>query len=99
MTSEVQQDAAVPARGRRQGSVNPDDARQKRSKSVKLFIRDILLILLAALLISFLIKTFLIRSFYIPSGSMEDTLHINDRIIVNELVPDAIPLERGDIVV
>ena len=27
------------------------------------------------------------------------TLHIDDRIIVNELVPDVIPLERGDVVV
>src|SRR6188768_3670533 len=99
MTSEVQQDAAVPARGRRQGSVSPDDARQKRSKSVKLFIRDILLIFLAALLISFLIKTFLIRSFYIPSSSMEETLHIDDRIIVNQLEPKLMPIEHGDVVV
>jgi len=54
---------------------------------------------MAALLISFLIKTFLVRSFYIPSGSMENTLQINDRIIVNELVPRAIGLQRGDVVV
>ena len=39
-------------------------------------------------LISFLIKTFLIRSFYIPSESMEQTLQMNDRIIVNQLVPE-----------
>lgn len=63
------------------------------------FLRDVALILVAAVVISFLIKTFLIRSFYIPSQSMEDTLHINDRIIVNELVPDLMPIERGDIVV
>jgi signal peptidase I len=30
---------------------------------------------------------------------MEDTLHIDDRIIVNELVPDVTPIERGDVVV
>lgn len=73
--------------------------RKKNSKSVKLFIRDILLIFVAALLISFLIKTFLIRSFYIPSPSMESTLLVNDRIIVNQLVPEVVPIERGDIVV
>jgi signal peptidase I len=57
------------------------------------------LILLAAIVISFLIKTFLIRSFYIPSESMQDTLQVNDRIIVNELEPKLVPIQRGDIVV
>jgi signal peptidase I len=42
---------------------------------------------------------FLIRSFYIPSESMEQTLLINDRIIVNEFVPDMVPIQHGDIVV
>jgi signal peptidase I len=72
---------------------------ERRGRGVKLFLRDVLLILLAALLISFLIKTFLIRSFFIPSGSMESTLLEDDRIIVNQLVPDVTELERGDIVV
>nr|WP_307812116.1 signal peptidase I [Lacisediminihabitans changchengi] len=66
---------------------------------MKLFIRDIILIFLAAIIISIGIKAFLIRSFYIPSGSMENTLQIDDRIIVNELVPNAVPVERGDVVV
>ena len=73
--------------------------RRRTSRGVKLFIRDILLIFLAALLISFLIKTFLIRSFYIPSSSMEDTLHVDDRIIVNQLEPGLMPIEHGDVVV
>ena len=73
--------------------------KKKSSRGVKLFIRDIILIFVAALLISFLIKTFLIRSFYIPSTSMEDTLHVDDRIIVNQLVPDLAPLNHGDVVV
>ena len=75
------------------------DARAKRKRGIGIFIRDVLLILLAAILISFLIKTFLIRSFYIPSESMEQTLLVNDRIIVNELVPDLTPIQHGDIVV
>lgn len=72
---------------------------RSRSRGVKIFIRDILLIFLAAVIISVGIKAFLIRSFYIPSGSMESTLQINDRIIVNELVPRFISIERGDVVV
>jgi signal peptidase I len=73
--------------------------RKKSNKGIKLFIRDIILIVFAALLISFLIKTFLIRSFYIPSSSMETTLHIDDRIIVNQLEPSLIPIAHGDVVV
>jgi signal peptidase I len=75
------------------------DAKPARKRGWKIFVRDILLIFLAALLISFLIKTFLIRSFYIPSSSMEETLHIDDRIIVNQLEPGLIPIEHGDVVV
>ncbi|CAN5504490.1 hypothetical protein BH10ACT6_BH10ACT6_00140 [soil metagenome] len=70
-----------------------------RSRSAWRFLRDVLLILLAAVVISFLIKTFLIRSFYIPSESMENTLLVNDRIIVNELEPKLMPIQHGDIVV
>ncbi|MCU1406371.1 MAG: lepB [Glaciihabitans sp.] len=79
------------------GTLRSDEPR--RSRGVKLFIRDILLIFLAALLISFLIKTFLIRSFYIPSESMENTLITNDRIIVNQLSPELMPIKHGDVVV
>jgi signal peptidase I len=87
-------DNSLPTRSDRLVS---DSKRKKRS--VALFVRDLLIIFVVALLISFLIKTFLIRSFYIPSGSMEDTLHINDRIIVNQLAPAVVPIEHGDVVV
>jgi signal peptidase I len=63
------------------------------------FIVDIVTIVATALVLSLLIKAFLIRSFFIPSGSMLDTLQINDRIIVNELVPNVVPIQRGDVVV
>jgi signal peptidase I len=63
------------------------------------FLKDLVIIVAAALLISFLVKTFLFRSFFIPSASMEDTLQVDDRIIVSELVPDLFALERGDVVV
>ena len=77
----------------------PGGRQPGRGKSAWRFLRDILLILLAAIVISFLIKTFLIRSFYIPSESMENTLVVNDRIIVNELEPKLMPIQHGDIVV
>jgi signal peptidase I len=77
----------------------PEEAARRRRRSVWLFFRDILFILLAALVISFLIKTFLIRSFYIPSQSMENTLIPNDRVIVSLLTPELTPLQHGDVVV
>lgn len=63
------------------------------------FFLDVFVIIGSALLLSLVIKTFLIRSFFIPSGSMLDTLRIDDRIVVNELVPSLIAVERGDVVV
>ena len=63
------------------------------------FFLDVFVIIGSALLLSLVIKTFLIRSFFIPSGSMLETLRIDDRIVVNELVPSLIAVERGDIVV
>jgi signal peptidase I len=81
------------------GTTDRDGKRPSKSRSAKLFARDVLFILLAAIVISFLIKTFLIRSFYIPSGSMENTLQVNDRIIVNELEPKLISISRGDVIV
>ncbi|MHA7238514.1 signal peptidase I [Arthrobacter sp. TMS1-12-1] len=63
------------------------------------WLKEIGTIIVIALVLSFLIKTFLFRAFFIPSGSMEETLEIDDRIFVNQLVPQPFDLQRGDIVV
>lgn len=72
--------------------------RLRRNIFVSFFI-DLIVIAGTALVLSLLIKTFLIRTFFIPSGSMLETLQIDDRIIVNKLVPDLFPIVRGDVVV
>jgi signal peptidase I len=74
-------------------------ARRSKRHAVRVFARDIIFIFVAAIIVSVGIKTFLIRAFYIPSGSMMNTLQINDRILVNELVPTVVPLKHGDVVV
>jgi signal peptidase I len=94
MTDVTETDEAAP-----ETPETPEQANRRRSRSVWLFFRDILFILIAALVISFLIKTFLIRSFYIPSESMENTLVPNDRVIVSLLTPELSPLHHGDVVV
>jgi signal peptidase I len=73
--------------------------RKLKKNPIAAFFIDIFVIVGSALLLSLIIKTFLIRSFFIPSGSMLETLQINDRIVVNELVPNIVPVQRGDIVV
>jgi len=76
-----------------------DGRHGRRRRGWTAFLRDLVIIILIALAVSWLLKTFLVRSFYIPSGSMENTLLVNDRIIVNELVPNVIAVQHGDVVV
>lgn len=56
-------------------------------------------ILIGALVLAILIKTFVAQTFYIPSPSMEKTLLINDRVLVNKLAFRVGDVHRGDIVV
>lgn len=77
----------------------PRRSRPRRRRGALIFLRDVLVIVLIALLVSFLVKTFLVRSFYIPSASMENTLIEQDRILVDELTPRFGGYERGDVVV
>ena len=46
-----------------------------------------------------LIKAFLLQAFYIPSESMTETLHVDDRVLVNKLSYRLGDVDRGDIVV
>ena len=56
-------------------------------------------LVLFALILALLIKTFVVQAFFIPSSSMEDTLLVGDKVLVNKLVYDFRPIHRGDIVV
>lgn len=75
------------------------DVPQKRRRGFLVFLRDVLVIIVIAALVSFIVKTFVVRSFYIPSASMERTLLVNDRILVDELTPNWTGYARGDVVV
>ncbi len=61
--------------------------------------REWVLIVIIALLASLIIRSFLFQTFYIPSGSMEPTLQIGDRIVVDKLSVDFGSINRGDIIV
>jgi signal peptidase I len=88
-----------PIRPRSKASLRRRRYRRIRGNFFVAFLIDLVVVLSAALVLSLVIKTFLIRSFFIPSGSMLETLQIDDRIIVNQLTPALYPIERGDVVV
>lgn len=52
-----------------------------------------------SVLLAFGIRTFIAEARYIPSGSMEPTLQIDDRLIIDKLSYDFREPRRGDIVV
>src|SRR5258708_12331084 len=62
-------------------------------------LRLMLVLLCIALLIALLIKNFVVQPFFIPSGSMEDTLLVGDKVLVNKIVYHLRPIHTGDIVV
>jgi len=61
--------------------------------------REVPILIVVALAIALVIKTFVVQPFYIPSSSMENTLVIGDKVLVNKLVYHFRSIERGDIVV
>ncbi|MFZ4485417.1 MAG: signal peptidase I [Candidatus Nanopelagicales bacterium] len=60
---------------------------------------DIPVTLVLAFAMVLLITTFVAKPFSIPSGSMEDTLQVGDRVLVNKVVYHLRDIERGDVVV
>ncbi|SEG92666.1 signal peptidase I Serine peptidase. MEROPS family S26A [Actinacidiphila yanglinensis] len=75
-------------------------ARKVKRKRRRSRAREVPLLILVALGIALVLKTFLIQAFVIPSGSMEQTIRIGDRVLVDKLTPwfGAEP-HRGDVVV
>lgn len=52
-----------------------------------------------ALVIMLVIKTYVVQAFYIPSSSMENTLDIGDKVLVNKLIYHFRSIDRGDVIV
>jgi signal peptidase I len=80
------------------GAESSGGARAPKRSSKRAFLEWGILIAVA-IVIAIVIKTFLFQAFYIPSASMEPTLQIGDRVLVNKLSYDLHDLHRGDIVV
>ncbi len=76
--------------------VRPPVRRRRRKRS---FWREFPILVAVALILAVLIKSYALQAFFIPSGSMENTLEVNDRVLINKLVYDFRGIHRGDIVV
>lgn len=63
------------------------------------FWRELPVLIVIAFAIALIIKTFLLQAFYIPSASMEPTLLIGDRVLVEKVSYRFSDPDRGDVVV
>jgi signal peptidase I len=63
------------------------------------WLREAIIVVVVAVLVAVLLRTFVVQTFFIPSGSMEPTLQVGDRILVNKLSYHLHGVGRGDIVV
>ena len=61
--------------------------------------QEIALLCAAAVVVLWVLKAFFVQTFYIPSGSMEPTLQVNDRILVDKTSTWSGSPKRGDVVV
>lgn len=90
-------DGARPLPGRAERRRLAQKVKRKRRRSA---VKEIPLLIGVALMIALVLKTFLVQAFVIPSGSMEQTIRIQDRVLVDKLTPwfGSKP-QRGDVVV
>lgn len=86
---------ALPGRAERRKLARRVKTRRQRNA-----MKEIPILITVALLIAVVLKTFLVQAFVIPSGSMEATIQVSDRVLVDKLTPwfGSKP-QRGDVMV
>jgi signal peptidase I len=73
--------------------------KKRRQRSRRRAFIEWVAIVIAAILVSLVMRTYALQTFFIPSGSMEPTLLVGDRILVSKLSLDFGSIHRGDILV
>jgi signal peptidase I len=81
------------------GSGQAKASGQAKPKKRGSFLRELPILIVIALGLALLIKTYAFQAYYIPSGSMENTLDIGDKVLVNKIVYHLRSIHRGDIIV
>jgi signal peptidase I len=87
---QLERTSAVPGKFRGPGSF---------WKGGRPFWKEMLILLVVAILVAIGVRVFVLQTFFIPSSSMEHTLNINDRVLVNKLVYDFRSPARGEVIV
>ncbi|MER8187431.1 signal peptidase I [Kitasatospora sp. NPDC094015] len=96
-TTDQAPPSGMPTRGRADRRRTAQRAARRRRRSL---LRELPLIAVVALFIAIVLKTFLVQVFVIPSGSMEQTIQVGDRVLVDRLTPwFGNEPGRGDVVV
>ncbi|MEV4253457.1 signal peptidase I [Spirillospora sp. NPDC049652] len=74
---------------------DPKDESKKKGS----FWKELPVLIAVAVILALTIKAFAVQAFYIPSGSMENTLLVGDRVLVNKIVFHTRSVTRGDVIV
>ena len=90
---------SVPDGSPGEGAAPEENTSAATGKKPRKFWRELLTIVVAAVLLTLVVKAFIVQVYKIPSASMENTLEVNDRVLVNKLVYHFRGIARGDIVV
>jgi signal peptidase I len=77
----------------------PELSKEAQGNSSSRWLREGIIVVVVAVLVAVLLRAFVVQTFFIPSGSMEPTLQVGDRILVNKLSYDLHGVSRGNIVV
>ena len=96
-SAEAPEDQAGPTAAKPAKPAKP--ARTAKPAKKKSFWRELLTIVVAAATLTLVVKAFVVQVYRIPSASMENTLQIGDRVLVNKLIYHFRGIARGDIVV
>jgi signal peptidase I len=77
----------------------PYHKEDERQPGLLAVVRETVVLVALAVLLAVIFKTFLVAAFYIPSGSMESTLNVSDRVLVEKVSYRFGDVQRGDVVV
>ena len=92
-------DPPAPADQTAEVETPPYHKEDEKQPGLLAVIRETVVLVALAVLLAVVFKTFLVAAFYIPSGSMESTLNISDRVLVEKVSYRFGDIEHGDVVV
>ena len=78
-----------------QSPSTPEHPTESKGSSAWRAVREVLIVLVTAVLLSVVVRTFFVQAFYVPSQSMENTLLPSDRILASKITTNMFGVKRG----